>query len=669
MIMPRLRLLPPVEAVRSAEEAASVLGFLMNRGGPIAIDTETTGLRIMQDRVLFWSMATEDRRWFFPEELLMVFAPLFNRRDVVWYLTNAKYDKHILANHGIILRGPCWDIVVMDAMLDDTRPHGLKEQADLAYGARWGDFKDLFLDPARVSQELGFDKITYTKFREYSVGDKLLAVYNERPDIVENYATCDAFFTYMRAEDLRIQLAATPLPTVVSTSFSYLLDYFRTIEVPLTEALWNMERNGFLVDHDYRKKIDAPMRDGIAAARSRIDDALGYQMGNANSNEELVRILFDGDDGFRLNPVKYTKGEQPKKSTDEKTLQILLMRSGADTPSGRFIKALLDYRHLTKLHGTYVKKLATITAPDGKVHCRLNQAGARTSRLSSADPNMQNIPARNDEYKIRGIFTADPGHKLIDYDYPQIEFRIAAVLAEEESMMEPIRKGWDIHSANAANMFKRDGFTYEDMMEARRKKEAKEPLTDAEKILLKRRDQAKTVGLGNLYGEGPAKMAAELKITKEEAEGLKLDFASAYPLISRQIQHMHDFAHDNEFTYTMLGRMRRLYKINNSYNRGLVGAEERQAYNTLIQGTGAEMMKCAILRTFYNDDFQALGGKLVLTVHDELIAQAPEDTAADVAEVMKYAMATPFKWGPLDVELPVPVDPDGQIGFRWSDVK
>jgi DNA polymerase I-like protein with 3'-5' exonuclease and polymerase domains len=671
--MPRLRLLPPVEAVKTPEGASTVLNYLMNRGGPIAIDTETTGLDIMRDRVLYWSMATENRRWFFPHELLLTFDPLFHRRDVIWYLTNAKYDLHLLANMGIHLLGDCWDIVVMDAMEDDTRPHGLKEQSEIAYGAKWGEFKDLFLNPQIVSAELGFDDVTATRFRKYSVGDKLEAVYAERPDIVENYASCDAYFTYMRAEDLRARLAAIPLPTNLCPNFSYMLDYFRVLEVPLTKALWKMERTGFLVDKDYAKKIDGPMRDGIHDAEVRIKEIAGDNDFNPKSTDHLRKILFDEKSGFGLKPIKYTKSAtSPEKSTDEKSLNILLMRAGKDSPPGRFLKALLDYRHLAKLHGTYVKKLGekgSALGPDGRVHCRLNQAGARTSRLSSSDPNMQNIPARNDEYKIRGIFVAPPGHDLIDFDYPQIEFRIAAFLANEEAMMEPIRKGWDIHSANAVNMFKRDEFTYEHMMEARRKKDAKEAMSDFEKFLLKRRDQAKTVGLGNLYGEGAPKMASELKISVEEAEQLKIDFATAYPRIDAQIQLFHEFARINEFTHTMLGRIRRLHRINNTYNRGLVGAEERQAYNTLIQGTGAEMMKLAILRVDNDPDFRSLGAKLVLTVHDELIAEAPKDVSKDVASIMKRLMAEPFKWGPIDLNLPVPVDPDGQIGYRWSDVK
>jgi DNA polymerase I-like protein with 3'-5' exonuclease and polymerase domains len=653
-----------------SDQAPAVLEYLMRRGGRIAIDTETTGLRIMQDRVLYWSMATEDRRWFFPSELLYSFDPLFQRTDIEWYLANAKYDKHILANMGITLKGRSSCIIVMDALEDDTRPHGLKEQSRIAYSVDWGDFKDLFLDPYFVAETLGYDKRTFSAFKNLSVGDKLEWMYADRPDIVQNYATCDSFFTYMRGEDLRARLSNIALPTEVCPNFSYMSDYFYEIEVPLTEALWSMERTGFYVDHEYRKSVDGPLRDGIAAAKADIARTAGRDI-NPNSAEELRQILFGTTkNDFGLPAIRYTKGDDPKKSTDEKTLNILAARLGPDSSPGRFLAAVLKYRHLTKLHGTYVRKLPDIVhRGDGRVHCRLNQAGARTSRLSSADPNMQNIPIRNDPFKLRGIFAAPAGRRLIDYDYPQIEFRIAAFLANEEAMMEPIRKGWDIHAANAPRMFAREGFTYEDVMAAKQRKENRESPEPRDKHYLTRRDHAKTSGLATLYAQSAASMAKALRISEEEAQGLQDDFANAYPNIAAQVESMRKFAYVNEFTHTMLGRIRRMYKIRNNYNRGSANAEMRQAYNTLVQGTGAEMIKMAILRIHNNKDFQQLGGKLILTVHDELIAEGPADTARDISAVMKQMMADPFKWGPINIDLPIPVDPDGQIGDRWSELK
>jgi len=694
--MPRLRLLPPVTVAETPEQAAPIIQYLMNRGGPVAIDTETTGLDVMRSRVLFWSMATEDRRYFFPANILGFFDPLFLNSKIRWYLANAKYDTHLLANAGYSLAGETWDIIDMDAMEDDTRDHGLKDQAQFAYDARWGDFKELFLDPHMVSEELGLDKVTFARFKQLDVGKKLLFVYDERPDIVENYATCDSYFTYMRATDLAKNLSNVELPTTMVRGFHTLLDYYKTIEVPLTKVLWKMERAGFLVDVDYVKSIDGPMRDGIAAATKKLFDIMGYAFNpgeadendfNPKSNEDIREILY-GKDHFGLKPIKFTAGGksgEPTPATDEKTLNILKLRCQVDSREWQFIDTKLALAKLQKLHGTYVKDIIGDTSlpdsmrkklgPDGRIHCRLNQSGARTSRLSSSGPNMQNIPTRNDPYKIRGCFIADPGYDLIDFDYPQIEFRIAAALSGEEGMMEAIRNGWDIHSANAAAMYKSDPkVSYEGIMAAIARKDAGKTdktikLTADEYYLLKKRDGAKTSGLGALYGEGPTKMSQDLKCSKEDAMDLIETFFNTNKRIKAEIDRMHEFAHNHEFTYTMLGRMRRLHRINNNYNQGLARAEERQAYNTLIQGSGSEMMKLAMLQISHDEEFNELGGILILTVHDELIARAPKASSKRCAEIMKAKMGDPYNWGPIRLKYPVPVDPDGAVGYRWTDVK
>lgn len=647
-------------------QATSVIDYLMNRGGLIALDTETTGLDIMCDRVLFWSMATEDRRWCFPVSLLHFFSPLFHRTDITWCFANAKYDMHILCNMGVEIHGHIWDIIVMDALEDDTRPHGLKEQTFNAYGARWGDFKDLFLNPYVVSNTLQLDKASYAAFKQLSVGDKLLFVYDENPDTVVQYASCDAYFTYMRAADLRNRLANEELPTDVVPGMKSLFDYFTVIEAPLTRELWKMEREGFLVDLDYVKKIDGPMKDGIAAAKRKIHKTAGKSF-NPNSPDMLRDILFTSK-GFDLTALRWTAGgaSEPKESTDQKTLEILSERMEQGSPPHRFLAAILDYRHLVKLHGTYVKGIAAKCGPDGRIHSRLNQAGARTSRLSSANPNMQNVPSRNDIYKIRGCFISPPGQLLVDLDYPQIEFRIGAALAGETAMMDDIRRGWDIHSANAANMYA--DCIYEDVITARSKKDVKQFLDVRDKLMLKYRDGAKTAGLGAFYGIGPRKMANQLGISVDEAKDLISTFFDANQNIEGLIHFMHAYAKEYECTYTMLGRKRRLYRINSDM-RGLVAAEERQAFNTLIQGSGAEMLKLAILRIGADQRFEDLGGKLILTVHDELIATAPKETAQAVYDVMKELMADPYQWGPISITYPVPVDPDGSIADRWSEAK
>lgn len=666
--MPRLRLLPPVEEVRSWEACIPVLRLLMQRGGTIAIDTETTGLKIMEDRILFWSMGTEDNRWCFPAEFIYAFEPLFRRADVSWCMANAKYDLHMLRNAGITIAGEVFDIIVMDAMMDDTRPHGLKDQAWLSYEAKWGEFKELFLDPLVVSQKLGLDKNAFRDFKKMAGGDKLLYVYNQAPQLLVDYASCDAYFTFLLHQDLANQLASEMLPVDIAPGFETLYDYFRVLEVPMTRTLWNLERRGVLVDLDYVKKIDEPMRNGIAAATRELHDMIGKQF-NPKSSDQLRDILYGSNSTFNLKPVKYTKGGKKAavEGTDEKSLKILMERS-SNSMAGKFIFKLLELKKLVKLHGTYVKNIGDHLGPDGRIHTRYNQAGARTSRLSSSDPNMQNLPRpdpKSDPYGIRGMFVSSPGKDLLDGDYPQIEFRVAAVQAQEEAMMDAVRKGWDIHNANTTNMF---GIPYEDVAAA--KKKSKSELTKYDNDVLARRNESKTVGLGTLFGEGETKMALQLNISKDRARELKDAFFAAYPKIYDNIMFCHGYAMENGHSFTMFGRMRRLHRIGSPLSNGrIIAQEQRQAYNMHVQGSAAELMKLAMLLVDNDPNFKSLGGELLLTVHDELVGEAPKDTSKDCAEVMAQLMGRPIQWGPLQMEYPVPITPDIGRAHRWNEAK
>lgn len=693
--MPRLRLLPPVEVVSTIAQAIAVRDSLLRRDGPIAIDTETTGLNFMKDRILFWSMATNERRFFFDvdptHDVLPAFEPLFSKPTQRWYLTNAKYDAHMLLNRGAFLAGELWDIIVMDAMDDDTRPHGLKDQAWLTYGARWGEFKQMFLDPSYVAREIGLDRDCIGQFRKYSVGERLTTVYNNRPDLVQNYATCDAYFTYLLAESLKDTLAATPTPNNFIPEIATSLDYFQAIEVPFTRVLFNLERRGIAVDINYRKEIAGPLKDGIQAAEHAMSAVLGGVFDNGWDSKDDLRLQLFSEDypGFGLKPLKTTgdktgtalSAKTPVAAVDEKTLSILLLRPDTSDRAKTFIKAYMERSKLHKLFSTYVRDLEEIVfdnnrdgaggPPQYRIHTKYNQAGARTSRISSSEPNLQNIPVRGDKHKIRGIFVATPGYRLISRDYPQIEFRVAAFLAGEEPMMEAIRKGWDVHTANAVRMFgkKHPEVTYEAIEEARRKKDAKEPLTDLDKLCLKCRDSAKAIGLGTMYGEGPRKIAADLGCTLEESKAQIKEFFTANPAIKQLIEDMKEFARVNEMTHTLLGRIRRLWRINNDVNYGIAAAEERQAPNTLIQGSAAEMLKLAMIILDNHVEFAALGARVLLTVHDELIAEAPEANAERAGEIMDEVMGNPYNLPSIVWTPPIPVTPDGVSGYRWSELK
>lgn len=680
--MPRLRLLPPAEAVLEPEQTAPVMEYLMRRGGPIAIDTETTGLNIIRDRIIYWSMATEDRRFFFPYELLSRFAPLFERADISWYLANAKYDQHMLANHGHPLVGKLKDIIVMDAMDDDTRPHGLKDQSFIHFGVRWAEYKELFLDTARVAETLGYHRRSALDFKKRGAGERLETVFNERPDLVIDYATCDAYFTYLLAEQHMRVLAASQTPNEVLPAIVTQLDYFELIEVPLTRTLWNMERRGVAIDEEYVKSLRGPMQDGLAAARAKINAILGMSF-DPRSKDDLREILF-GKSHFALKPTKITGAKAgvatstapPKPSVQAPELKALRARVPNDGIAAKFLDAYMEWAKLDKLYGTYVENILDLRSDDGRVHATFNQAVARTTRLSSSNPNLQNIPVRSDDWGIRGIFIAGShrdGQKrvLVSRDYPQIEFRVAAALAGEEQMMASIRAGWDIHSSNAARMYgpKHPGVTYEAIEEARRKKGNKEPLTSLDLLCLKCREGAKVIGLGTMYGEGRAKIAQDLGCSLDEAQAQIDQFFDSNPQIVALINYMHALAEEDHITHTWLGRIRRLHRVGNHFNRGVVAAELRQAFNMLIQGSSAEMIKLAMLQIDNSQKFRELGGELLLQVHDELISEVPERTRKRCESIIDKKMSRPYNWKSIVLDFPVPVTPDGGYGHRWSDLK
>lgn len=662
--MPRLRLLPPAQMATTPEQCVPIMERLLRRGGLLGIDTETTGLRKIEDHILFWSLATEDERFLFPANMLPVFEPLFRNPNVSWALANAKYDMHMLKNAGYTLEGKIYDIIPMDAFVDDTRRHGLKHQSLQAYEARWGDFKELFLDPYTVSTALGLDKNGFRKFKNMSGGDKLLYVFNQNPNIVLEYGSCDAYFTRMRCCDLMDALGAEDLATELVPEMKTLMDYYELIEVPMTKTLWRMERRGVSIDTDHIKKVADPAQDRIKSLEHQLQKLCGKRF-SPKSTQQVSWVLFDKD-CFGVAPVSYTGGgikKAPSKSTSEKDLEVLRSRHLGKAVS-EFCGLLLEHRKLTKLYGTYIAGIQKVLSRDGRLRTSFNQAGARTGRFSSSDPNVQNIPrpGDSDPLQVRSAFVASPGMDMIDRDYPQVEFRVAAVLADEEKMMDPIRNGWDIHAANAAIMFDLD---YDAVLTA--KNTDKDKLTAAAKRLVALRGEAKTTGLAVLYGKGIRSMAADLKVSEDRSRELQDRFFTRFSKIAEDIAGTEQWAHEYEYTFTMLGRKRRMHRINSGI-RGIEAAEERQAYNTRDQGSAAELIKLAMLRVDHDPVFQQAGGELLLTVHDELVAEAPKLTSKQAEEALHEGMGDPLKWGPLNIDFPVPLTPDGGRGYRWSEL-
>ncbi len=336
-------------------------------------------------------------------------------------------------------------------------------------------------------------------------------------------------------------------------------------------------------------------------------------------------LLFDE---LKLPVVKRT----PKggRSTDADVLEAL-------EPHHPIAERLLQFRELDKLKGTYLDALPRFVNPvTGRIHTRFDQAVAATGRLSSSDPNLQNIPIRTEFGRlIRGAFVAPPGHVILSADYSQIELRVLAHLSQDPELLEAFRSGGDVHARTAALIFDR-------------------PQAD---VTAEERRAAKTINFGVLYGMGDSALAKQLGISREDAARFITAYFDCYAGVARLMNETVEAARKGEAVRSLLGRRRFLPNLGSS-NRGLRAEAERVARNTPIQGTAADILKLAMVAL--GDEGEKMGARLVLTVHDELVFEVREENAVEAGEWIRGRMATA-------IELDVPLVVDVGFGKSWSE--
>jgi len=613
----------------------------------IAIDTETTGLVVWRDLPLYFSLAWDNRRATIHAKALPLFRGIFADRSKRWLLANAKYDMHILANVGIELAGTIVDIQVMHALLYEDRPHGLKDIASHVLGWKWSDFQDTF---GRIN-------------KKQSAEDVIRKAEAENFNLLVEYAANDAWGTLEGYRVLRKQLEAVQTDSRFTTIPPYIMtlwDLFEKTEAPYTKVLWECERNGILINQEYLQKIAPTAGAEIDdLARQIVHDTDGKIM-NPNSGAQLLAYF----DSIGAPLTKMTKGGKSgirKLAIDAEVLKFL-------SDDYAVADKVLKLRELTKLKGTYIDGLDEVKDPNNRIHTRFNQDVARTGRLSSSDPNLQNIPrAENDKWKLRGAFVAPPGHQLIVADYAQLEMRLLAVGSGEEGMCEVIRRGWDIHMGNAAMIY---GVPYEDIERAKKvEKKVKSgelpesEMTDYVKKCLIYRAEIKTIGFGLVYGMGDGKLARDLGITKEDAASKSKHFMEKYPAVASFKKEMLRDATEYGAVFTIMGRRRNLPGIH-SYNRGDRSKAERIAVNTPIQGSAADVVRMAQLHCWQAGLDRRFGARMLLQVHDELVFECPDENVEECKAEIKEYMEHPFA-----VDLPVPLGVDINSGPSWLAAK
>ena len=401
-------------------------------------------------------------------------------------------------------------------------------------------------------------------------------------------------------------------------------DLYNNIEFPLAQVLADMTRTGILVNREGIEAFGVQLRQELDQVLTRIEMEAGTSDFNPNSPKQLGTLLFDT---MGLPHGKKTKNGW---STDAETLEKL-----RDIP---LVEDILQYRACQKLNSTYVEGLLKVIGEDGRIHTRFNQTEARTGRLSSDNPNLQNIPIRTEMgSKLRAYFVAKPGCVLVDADYSQIELRILAHVTGDAHMQEAFLSGADIHRSTAAKIYN----------------------IRPEDVTPRLRSSAKAINFGIMYGKGAYSLSKDIGVSVKEAEAFLQTYLATFPNIDGYMEKTIADARQCGYVSTLFGRRRALPELN-SNNHNIRASGERMARNTPIQGTAADVIKLAMVRVWRRLRDEKMESRLILTVHDELIVEAPEAEAEKAAQILREEMEG-------CVHYAVPLSTDVHTGKNWLE--
>jgi DNA polymerase-1 len=574
-----------------------------------AIDTETTSVHAVDCELVGLSFSWEEGKgWYLalrsnkgdtldPDAALEALRPILEDPAIGKCGQNIKYDLIVLRQAGIELQGVAFDTMIASYLLAPER----RTQAMDALA------RDLLgLQTIPISDLIG-------------KGKKQVTMLEVELDKVAEYAGEDADVTWRLYELLAPQLEAEGLRKL-----------FDELEMPLLSVLADMENEGVALDLERLEETRVSLAAKVDELKSEIHRDAGREF-NIDSPKQLSEILFDE---MNLRVVKKTK---TGRSTDASVLEVLAAETAHPLPG-----LILKYREVNKLLGTYVAPLPEmISGKTGRVHASFHQAVAATGRLSSSDPNLQNIPVRTEQgRKIREAFVpGSPGRILITADYSQIELRVLAHLSEDKGLREAFNTDQDIHTFVAAQL---EGI-------------------EQDQVTREQRSRAKAVNFGIIYGQGAFGLARGLGITRAEAAKFIDEYKERYPGITGFMETCVSEAEKNGFVTTMLGRRRTISEIH-SNNRNLRALGERLAINTVVQGSAADMIKRAMVNLHERIDREELDMRLLIQVHDELVLDAPLEKVEEYSEIVRQEMAGA-------IELAVPVKVDVAWGKNWLESK
>jgi len=568
-----------------------------------AFDTETTSVDVSVAELVGLSFSWEDGVAFYipvghaegaqldRQLVLDRLKPVLEDKDKGVYGHNIKYDVSMLAKYGVHIGTVAFDTMIAAFLINSAgRSQSLD---DLAYS-------ELGIEMIPISEMIGTGK-TQTTFDQVTIKDATV------------YAAEDADMSWRLAIKLQKQLEDEKLD-----------DLARLMEWPLISILSKMELAGIELDAPFLRKFGDRLNLELGKLKATIFDLAGEEF-NLNSPSQLAQVLYGS---LGLSTVGLKKGKTGF-STAAGELEKL-------RESHPIIEHIMRFREYDKLKNTYVDALPLLVKADGRIHTSFNQTIAQTGRLSSTNPNLQNIPVRTEiGREIRQAFVAPKGRVFVGADYSQIELRVAAALAHDENMIETFRKGIDLHQQTAAELFG----------------------VPLETVTKEQRYNSKTINFGVLYGMSAHGLSVATGMDQKQAADFIMRYFEVRPKLAQYIEDTKKFAHDNLYTATMFGRRRPCPEIR-STNFQIRQSAERVAVNVPIQGTAADIYKLAMIALDARLDDDCL---LLLQIHDELIVEAPEAKAEAVAELMRDVMVNVYDLG-------VPLAVDTAIGKNWGEI-
>jgi DNA polymerase-1 len=552
-----------------------------------AYDTETTGYDCFGDRMIGISLCAETGKAFWiplsPETRaakIAIFKPLFENERIAKIGQNLKFDDEFLRSAGVAVKGRKYDTMLVHYLLDPESRHGMNHLAHTY----------LNYDPIPISTLIGS-------------GARAITMDMVPPVRVAEYAAEDADVTLRLHRALWPQIAAQP----------ELEKLYLDIEEPLIDVLASMEREGVRIDTAILADYAVELNRQLSALEARIREITAEPALNINSAQQLGEVLFSK---MRLAGDKPKMTKTRRYSTDEETLQGLAGRH-------EVVGLILEYRGVKKLLSTYVEALPRLVNPHtGRIHTSYNQAVTATGRLSSTNPNLQNIPIREEQGRTirRAFVPSDADHVLLSADYSQVELRLMAHLSGDPALIEAFAKGEDIHRATAAKIFG----------------------VDPAEVTSEQRRRAKTANFGIIYGISAFGLSQRLNIPRGEASAIIEGYFRSYPGVKAYMERVVAQAREKGYVETIFGRRRTLPDIS-SRNAAVRGLAERNAINAPIQGSAADIMKIAMIRIFRGLGEHGLRSKMILQVHDEVVVDTlrteREEVAALIVREMEGAAA------------------------------